>query len=103
VAFGRIGLDRETFWNMTPREFFNAWIGWQESQSERLEAEFEAMRSIIYGAARYNAANTAFSGEASKAISRQKFPWEKQQPEQNDGEDILMPILSAISKPANNA
>jgi len=70
-------LDRDPTFD----QLKNAFNGHIKQEAKRIEA----MRSIIYGAARYNAANTAFSGEASKAISRQKFPWEKQQPQQNDG------------------
>ena len=58
---------------MTPREFFNAWIGWRDSRNE----ELEAIRSIHYGAARFHGAATALSKEQAKAISGHHFPWEQ--------------------------
>lgn len=42
----------------------------------------EYIRDIVFSAARYNAANTAMSSDASKAISQHKFPWEQKKQEQ---------------------
>ena len=83
MAFGKVGLPRESFWAMTPREFFNAWAGWSEAESDRIEAQHKSARAIAFAAARYHAANTAMSKKQSKAISRQKFDWEK--PTRRDG------------------
>lgn len=70
---------------MTPKDLYsldrdptfdqlkNAITGHIRQQNNRMEH----MRNVVYGAARYNAANTAMSKDASRAISRQKFPWEK--------------------------
>lgn len=58
---------------MTPREFFNAWIGAAEDRSDRAEAQ----RDVIFSAHRFSASATAMSKEASRKISRHKFPWEK--------------------------
>lgn len=90
-----IGLSSSEFWEMTPREFFNAWIGYSETRNKNLEA----IRDIVYGASKYNAANTAFSKDQSKAISRQKFPWEKgHKKEPMSGKQIAQ-LLNLISKP----
>lgn len=58
---------------MTPREFFNAWLGYQDGKTE----DMEATRAIIYGASRFNAASTAMSKEQATSIGRHRFPWEK--------------------------
>jgi len=83
---------------MTPRELFNAWMGWSESRNE----ELEAARNIQYGAARFNASATSFSKEQSKATANHKFPWEKGYSKEKtrpmDGRKIAA-MLNFISKP----
>lgn len=68
-----MGLDRASFWEMTLREFLNAWIGAAEDRSERAEAT----RDIVFSAHRFSASATAMSKEASRKIARHKFPWER--------------------------
>lgn len=87
---------------MTPREFFNAWIGHSESETERMEA----IRNITYGASRYNAANTAFSKKQAKSISKHKFPWEgggKVTKDDIIDYDKVKGMFNMISKPADDA
>lgn len=76
VAFGQIRISPEVFWEMTPREFFNAWRGFNDTLAIK-RAELEAHRSMAYGAARWNAAATAMSSEAAKKISQHRFDWER--------------------------
>lgn len=58
---------------MLPVEFWLMCEGYNEYK----EGQYEFIRDVAFGAARYNAANTAMSNEAQKKIARQKFPWEK--------------------------
>jgi len=86
---------------MTLREFFNAWIGKNEHDKQMIEA----YRNITFSASRFNAASTAFSEEGSKAISRYKFEWEKDDKEKVGGKYISYEkyknILLSISKEAD--
>lgn len=58
---------------MTLREFFNAWVGWQEHQAD----QFKSKRNITFAAARYLAANSAWSKEDARRIANASFPWER--------------------------
>lgn len=71
-----IGISPDSFWVMTPREFFNAWKGWQTHQSEFNEAQFKAQRALIFGAARWLGTNIAMSKEQSNHIANTRFDWE---------------------------
>lgn len=68
--------------------------------SQYRDNEYEFVRNIVYGAARYNAANSAFSKEQAMAVSRQKFPWEKGFKENKPmSSKQVQKLLSFISKP----
>lgn len=73
---------------MTPREFFCAWIGYSDAETDKLKA----LRDLIYGAARFNAGATAMSDDQSKAIARFKFDWEGE----NRGEDMSREEINNI-------
>ena len=79
---------------MAPREFYNAWIG----ASGHNVAQIEAIRNIVYGAHRFNAANTAFSGDAARKIARMRFPWEKPQKLKALNYDDMKGFFKQISK-----
>jgi len=64
---------------MTPREFFNAWQGWRESETDRLEVQMNTMRDLLFSSARWHASSVAMSEEQAKAIARYRFEWEKQE------------------------
>lgn len=59
----------------------------------------EAVRNIVYGASRYNAANTAFDSKQGNAILKKRFPWEKgSRKEPMSGKQVAS-LLNFISKP----
>jgi hypothetical protein len=53
---------------MTPREFFSAWIGYNQQKKEEY--------SVLFYCLQYNAMRTAFSKEQQRAIKRDKAPWQ---------------------------
>lgn len=89
-----IGLSPEAFWDMNPREFFNAWIGSMNNQAKQLET----IRNIVFSSSRYNAANTAFSSEAAKKISNMRFPWEEARKVKPLNYDKMRGLFNRISK-----
>lgn len=75
-----------------------------EGYREHRNKEYELLRDIVYGAARYNAANTAMSKKAAKQISRQKFPWEKGATKDDViSYDDVKGMFNMISKPKAEA
>ena len=83
VAFGQLGLTPDTFWSMTPREFFNAWSGYNQGLRNDVEIkkqEIMATRNLLYGSARWHAAATARSNTQAQAIARHRFDWESATP-----------------------
>lgn len=97
VAFGVLGLDRETFWEMTPREFFNAWEGYLRHQEEQLDGYFYLIQQ--------HATWTAFSKEQSRAIQKAKPPWHASANGKRSDElkplnyDKMKGVFNTISKP----
>lgn len=75
---------------MTPREFFNAWIGFQDKREEVFH--------VMYYVAKYNASRTTMSRKQAEQIARDRPPWEKQKPQQVTGKQISA-MLDLISKP----
>lgn len=84
---------------MTPREFFNAWMGWAEHRNE----QFEARRNVVFGAARYNAVSTAFSKKQGDAIARDRFDWEKKKSTTPMSAKQITGLLNFISKDGSRA
>lgn len=81
---------------MSPREFYNAWIGWHDRRREEW--------NVIFYSAQYNAMRTAMSKEQQKQIQRDKAPWD-QPSKQNkpiSGRQVAN-LLSLISKPKAEA
>jgi len=71
-----------------------------EGYKLRLEEQNAIVRNNVFAAARYNAANTAFSQKQARSINRQRFEWErkaKRKAVQSFSE--ITKILKAISKP----
>jgi hypothetical protein len=79
---------------MTPREFYNAWIGWNESRNEKLKAQ----RDIAYGAAKYHAVNTSWSKKQQRQINNQRFPWQKDDKAKKKGLSVHQKIGSFIRR-----
>lgn len=83
---------------MLPADFWLMCEGYRDYRNR----EHEFLRNVVFGAARYNAANTAFSKEAAKKISRQKFPWEKATKDDIISYDKVKSMFNMISKPEEN-
>lgn len=90
-----IGLDRVSFFDMTPREFFNAWLGYME----RDKANLEYIRDAIWVSTQQSAVWSAQSYKQARAIARQKAPWvtEKKKTTTLMYEDVIG-LLNSISK-----
>jgi hypothetical protein len=71
MALGQIGISIRDIDLMSLRDLMNAIQGFYDLERKRTEA----MRDITFGAARYNASNTAMDN--NKKIANQKFPWEE--------------------------
>lgn len=87
-----IGLDRKTLFEMTPREFLNAWEGFADNQKQQW--------NVLFYAAQYNAMRTAFSKDQQKQIRRDNPPWEKSKKKEPLDYDKMQGLFRAISKPA---
>ena len=73
-----------------------------EGYKMSLEEQNAIIRNNIFAAARYNAANTAFSTKQAKAINRQRFDWEKKHKrQQKQSFEEITSILKSISKPSD--
>ena len=69
--------------------------GWEiEAALQGYADRLEDMAGLQYGAARWNAAATAMSKEASRKISRHEFPWEKKHPKQKKRVDVESSLQS---------
>ena len=90
IAFGVIGLDYNTFWSMTPKEFFNAWIGFDDKQRDN--------RNVAFYLAQYNAVRTAFSTKQAQQTRRDKSPFEVKKVTAELNPKSVMAMLDLISK-----
>jgi len=78
---------------MTPREFFNAWVGFDEHQKNEW--------NVLFWLSKYNAIRTTWSKEQANQIVRDKPPWEengKTKPKKAMSPKAVMGILNLISK-----
>lgn len=74
---------------MTPREFFNAWQGWADAESDRIEAQHKSTRSIAWSIMQQHAMWTAWDKKQSRSIGRQKPPWEKERTRKDGKPEVL--------------
>lgn len=74
------------------RDLMNAISGFYDLERKRTEA----MRDIVYGASRFNAANTAMGD--NKKIARYRFPWEKPKVSEPLSYDKMKGFFNRISK-----
>ena len=82
---------------MTPREFFNAWLGKQDADRKK----YESYRDLHWLVGQQNATWTAFSSKQSKAIAKQKPPWEKIRKIEPLDYDKMKGFFNMISKNGN--
>lgn len=74
------------------RDLLNAINGFRKKELRTAEKA----RDVVYGAARWHAANTAWSEKQSNQIRRHKFPWEKGRKSKSNEPldyDKVMPVL----------
>jgi len=82
-------MSYDTFWDVTPQEFFAAWKGYYEEKTEDLNNYFWL--------AQYNAMRTAFSKKQAEATGRDKSPWLKKR-KGSISQKAITNILDRISK-----
>lgn len=105
IAYGKMGISYDSFWEMTPREFSEACKGY----AEKVKQDAEITRNLLFASARYHAAHTAspneHSGKAGRRILKAKFAWEKGAVIGNKKEPIFMNqvsgFLEALTKRKN--
>lgn len=93
VAFGQLGLDRQTFEWMETRDFLNAWIGHLDQKQKDYAVLFETVKFGSY----YN----VFSNEQAKALKRSRNPYVDTKPKRASNENIGR-MLSALANAFND-
>lgn len=77
---------------MTPREFFNSWIGYED----KLKTEWD----VFFYISQLNAMRTTWSKEQANQIEKDKAPWreEKKPPKKEMTAKQIQLMLNFISK-----
>lgn len=71
IALGQIGLDIETFYQLTPDEFEEIYERWAEARDSDFKNRWHQTRKICFWAA------GPYMKKGSTEQSVMKFPWEK--------------------------
>lgn len=85
---------------MTPREFFNAWTGFDENQKNEWNALFWISKA--------NAVRTAWSEKQARQALQDKAPWETDSETKKPGKKkplsgkVICSMLDLISKSKDN-
>ena len=75
---------------MTPREFINGWIGYDNAKKEHWD--------IMYYNAKYNALRTAMDKKQARQIIRDKAPWKRVGRKKEMDQASIEKMLNMISK-----
>lgn len=75
---------------MTPREFFNGWIGYDNSKKETWD--------VLFYIGRYNALRTSMDKKQARQIIRDKAPWERKVKKKKMSYESIEKMLNFISK-----
>jgi hypothetical protein len=90
VAYGELRISKRDFWKMTPREFLNGWIGYDDAKKETWD--------ILYYNAKYNALRTAMDKKQANQIVRDKAPWKRRVRKKQMSHENIEKMLNMISK-----
>jgi hypothetical protein len=71
IALGQIGLDAETFYQLTPEEFEEVYERWAEARDSEFKNKWHQTRKICFWAA------GPYMKKGSTEQSVMRFPWEK--------------------------
>ena len=94
VAYGYLGLSRDTFLDMSLKEFFNAWLGKQEADRN----EFEMQRNLHWSLMQQQSIWLAQTNKQAKSIANQQPQWSKKTKREPLDYDKMKGAFMSISR-----